>query len=74
MLPLRSGPQGNDCTTSRPRQSCCTSETLQPIRDPTTPLPIFSQLSRILDILNSFVRDLVGMLIEATVSMALLLD
>lgn len=74
MLPLCSGPPENDCATSRARQSCCPSETLQPIRDPSTPLSVFSQLSRILDILNSFVRDLVGMLTEATASVALLLD
>lgn len=72
MLPLHSGPWRHNCATSRPRQSCCPSETLQPIWDAT--LPVFRQLSRILGILNSFVRDPVGMLIEATALVALLLD
>lgn len=72
MLPLYSGPWGHNCATSRPRQSCCPLETVQPIRDPT--FPIFSQLSRVLGILNSFVRDPVGMLTEAIASVTLLLN
>lgn len=69
MLPLHSGPWGHDCAVSRPRQSCCPSETPQPIRDPTC--PVFSQLSRTLGVLNTFVRDPSGMLIEITASVPL---
>lgn len=72
VLPLHSGPWGHDYATCRPRQSCGPSETLQPVRDPAR--PVFGQLSRILGILNSFVRVPVGMLLEATAFVVLLLD
>lgn len=69
MLPLHEGPEGTNVSPPDPgrahQRHCSLSETLS---------PVFSQLSLILGVLSSFVRDPVGMLTQATASVASLLD